>query len=1071
MNNSQKNHTFYLRPTGIFLLCALLIILAGYALFEIIKTNEKNDTNKTLVSVGHLKTHEIQSYLAERKNDAAVISSFLSTPSSQHWLAHQSDNAPEILNQLAESVVKAYQYRGLLLLDAKATIRLSAGRSGILTAAGKAIALRAMHERSPASFQIYFGDPSTPDVPVLDTFVPVLSTDGAVAVGMVVLRNELNYLFQLLQVWPVESETAESLLITREGSDVLFLNELRHQKETSLKLRIPLNTDPNSPAWPAISAVTGHFGLIEANDYRNKRILAYTIAVPDTRWSMVVKMDIEEAVAHSLRLLRVAIIITVAFILFAGMIVWLWWRKDQAEQLANKQLHESEIRYRRLHESMMDAFVMVDMTGHLLEFNHSYQEMLGYSAVELLRLSCADLTPEKWHEFEKRIIAEQVIPNGQSQVYEKEYIRKDGTVIPVELKYSLLMNKNKQPEAMWAIVRDITERKRTEQVLQQGADRIEMLLNSVAEGIYGVDRLGDCTFINAAGLHMLGYQEESELTGKNMHSLIHHTRANGSPYPAAECRLYSCLKFQKNVHVDDELFWRKDGSSFPVDYWSRPIILNGEVGAVITFLDITERKLAEEALRASENRYRLLVESSPFCIHEIDLEGRLQSMNRAGLNMLGLDDARRICGMPYLGAVSQQDAGRIGALLRDAITNGTQSYFEFAAAGDVLRYFKSCFIPIKDARGKMLKLMGISEDITERRQADEQLRRSSEEIEDLYNHAPCGYHSLDKDGNIRLMNDTELSWLGYTRDEVIGKMKWQDLLAPASLSTFRESFPQLLQQGSVRDIEIEIIRKDSTAFTGLVNATAIYDSGGNYVMSRSTIIDITERKRAKRRMQDLSAHLQTVREEEKASIAREIHDDLGGTLTALKMEAYWLAEELSAIKETEPLLKHVELMSQLTENAVNVTRRVITGLRPTILDDLGLLAALEWQAEQFRKHTGIGCRVNGIDDKVKLDSQYAIVLFRIFQESLTNVARHSGASRVEVEFHGGYDEVMLSISDNGRGLPEGHTVASGSYGMRGMSERVEQLGGRISFGSPPGGGFSVTVILPLPVENKEGEEA
>ncbi|OGT08406.1 MAG: hypothetical protein A3J49_11930, partial [Gallionellales bacterium RIFCSPHIGHO2_02_FULL_57_16] len=939
MNNSQKNHTFYLRPTGIFFLCALLIILAGYALFEIIKTNEKNDTNKTLVSVGHLKTHEIQSYLAERKNDAAVISSFLTTPSSQHWLAHQSDNAPETLNQLAESVVKAYQYRGLLLLDAKATIRLSAGRSGILTATGKAIALRAMHERSPASFQIYFGDPSTPDVPVLDTFVPVMSTDGAVAVGMVVLRNELNYLFQLLQVWPVESETAESLLITREGSDVLFLNELRHQKETSLKLRIPLNTDPNSPAWPAISAVTGHFGLLEANDYRNKRILAYTIAVPDTRWSMVVKMDIEEAVAHSLRLLRVAIIITVAFILFAGMIVWLWWRKDQAEQLANKQLQESEIRYRRLHESMMDAFVMVDMTGHLLEFNHSYQEMLGYSAVELLRLSCADLTPGKWHEFDKRIIAEQVIPNGQSQVYEKEYIRKDGTVIPVELKYSLLMNKNKQPEAIWAIVRDITERKRTEQVLQQGADRIEMLLNSVAEGIYGVDRQGNCTFINAAGLHMLGYQEESELTGKNMHSLIHHTRADGSPYPAAECRLYSCLKSQKNVHVDDELFWRKDGSSFPIDYWSRPIILNGEVGAVITFLDITER-----------------------------------------------------------------------------------------------------------------------------RQADEKLRRSSEEIEDLYNHAPCGYHSLDKDGNIRLMNDTELSWLGYTRDEVIGKMKWQDLLAPASLSTFRESFPQLLQQGSVHDIEIEIIRKDSTAFTGLVNATAIYDSGGNYVMSRSTIIDITERKRAKRRMQDLSAHLQTVREEEKASIAREIHDDLGGTLTALKMEAYWLAEELSAIKETEPLLKHVELMSQLTENAVNVTRRVITGLRPTILDDLGLLAALEWQAEQFRKHTGIGCRVNGIDDKVKLDSQYAIVLFRIFQESLTNVARHSGASRVEVEFHGGYDEVMLSISDNGRGLPEGHTVASGSYGMRGMSERVEQLGGRISFGSPPGGGFSVTVILPLPIE-------
>lgn len=514
MNNSQTFHSAYLRPTGIFFLCALLISLAGYALFESIKANEKNDTSQTLVSVGQLKVKQIQSYLAQRKGEAAVISSFLTAPSAQHWLAHQGGNAPDVLNHLAESVVKAYQYKGLLLLDAKANIRLNSGHSGILTEAGKAIALRAMRERFPASFQIYFGDPSIPDVPVLDTFVPVMSPDGTMAVGIVVLRSELNYLFQLLQALPIESETAESLLVTKDGRNVLFLNELRHQKDTALKLRIPLNTDPDSPAWPAISAVTGHFGLFEAHDYRNKRVLAYAIAVPDTPWSMVVKMDVGEAVAHSQRLLQIAVFIVAIFIAFAGTIVWQWWRKDQAEQLANKQLQESEIRYRRLHESMMDAFVMVDMSGRLLEFNHSYQEMLGYSAEELLRLTCADLTPEKWHRFEKRIIAEQVIPNGQSQVYEKEYIRKDGTVFPVELKFSLLINKNNQPEAMWAIVRDITERKRTEEALQQGADRIEMLLNSVAEGIYGVDRQGDCTFINSAGLHMLGYQEETELIGK-----------------------------------------------------------------------------------------------------------------------------------------------------------------------------------------------------------------------------------------------------------------------------------------------------------------------------------------------------------------------------------------------------------------------------------------------------------------------------------------------------------------------------------------------------------------------------
>lgn len=330
----------------------------------------------------------------------------------------------------------------------------------------------------------------------------------------------------------------------------------------------------------------------------------------------------------------------------------------------------------------------------------------------------------------------------------------------------------------------------------------------------------------------------------------------------------------------------------------------------------------------------------------------------------------------------------------------------------------------------------------------------------------------DARNNILRVNHSFTEITGYTNAEAIGK-------TPAMLHSgfhdkeFYRNMWQVLERDRFWSGEIRNRRKHGETYPEWLAITAVLGTEGQVTNYVGIFSDITERKAGEQQLRKLTAHIQTAREEEKTRIAREIHDDLGGTLTALKMEAYRLAGKLSGNQQTAPLLEHVESMTQLIDSAVGVTRRVISDLHPTILDDLGLMAALEWQCGQFHKRTGIACKVIGAEDKDderKLDKTPAINLFRIFQEALTNVSQHSGATRVEADFHQGDEELILSISDNGRGLPDGHIIAQTSYGMRGMRERVAQLDGQIKFDNPPGGGLRVTVILPLAAgHNKEGE--
>ena len=216
-------------------------------------------------------------------------------------------------------------------------------------------------------------------------------------------------------------------------------------------------------------------------------------------------------------------------------------------------------------------------------------------------------------------------------------------------------------------------------------------------------------------------------------------------------------------------------------------------------------------------------------------------------------------------------------------------------------------------------------------------------------------------------------------------------------------------------------------------------------------------RESEEKLRRLAAHLISVREEERAHIAREIHDELGQVLTGLKMEVTWLAKRL----KEKPLVEKTDSMCKLIDTTVQTVRKIATGLRPEMLDDMGVVAAVAWYAKEFQKRTGIRCRAKLPPETVKLDVDVSTTMFRIFQEILTNVARHSRATRVDLELSVNEERVALDVIDNGVGIAETEVNGMKSLGLLGMHERALLFGGEVKIIGTPGHGTRVAVSIPM----------
>lgn len=382
----------------------------------------------------------------------------------------------------------------------------------------------------------------------------------------------------------------------------------------------------------------------------------------------------------------------------------------------------------------------------------------------------------------------------------------------------------------------------------------------------------------------------------------------------------------------------------------------------------------------------------------------------------------------------------------------------------------------RNASRLMIVNEDLSKEIHERKQAEEALKRLSSRNELILEAAGEGIYGLDLNGNTIFINQAAARMVGWRAEELLGQ-PIHDILHHSKIDASPYPLEECpvyaaFRDGQIYRVESEVFwRKDGTSFPVEYVSTPMRE-GNELVGAVVTFSDITERKQAEEtlktsheQLRALSARLQSAREEEGTRIAREIHDELGSALTGLKWDLEWvertLLESENGQSALHPLQEKIASMTTLIDSTINTVRRISSELRPGILDDLGLLAAIEWQAQQFQSWTGIVCLCNSCNETVELNRDKSTAVFRIFQEILTNILRHAQATRIEITMDKEADNFMLKVRDDGRGIREGEESNLHSLGILGMRERAHLVGGELEIKGSEGKGTIVTVRVPI----------
>lgn len=926
-------------PLLAFTLLTFLIGAAGYAIFEQTKKSITEKEVQNLGTIADLKVAQIVAWReAHQRRAEMFLHSSLLSDEVDLWLREgaQADKHKARIQKILDDLRQTQNYKSISLLDREGATRISTIGSYAPDTEERKLAVEAMHSQRVLFSDLHREGRGNNGIKI-DSVAPLRITDdekGTRIVGALLFEIDPDtFLYPLIQSWPIKSLSTETLLVRRDGDDVLFLNELRHKKGAALSLRIPLT----NKQLPSAQAMRGSNKVTEGIDYRGVPVVAALRTVPGTPWFMVSKIDKAELFAPVNILQRWVAGLGFAFAALAGALVFLWFKGYRAHYAHLKVQHKAAVEremlvkhFEYLSRYANDIVLLLNAQGKIVEANDRAISAYGYPKEQLKSMSLGVL----------------LAPGIDLQSRLKEIEKKDG------------------------------------------------------------------------------------------------------------------LKFE-SVHI------RKNGAIFPVESSVRAISIEGERYYQAIIRDITERKQAENALRKSEALLKASQQMAHIGSWELDLRSDILFWSDEIYRIFEIDPARFDASYEaFLDAVHPDDREMVDKAYTDTLKNRTpySIVHRLLFPNQRIKFVQEWCETQYDSEGRPIRSIGTTQDITERKQAEEALKRQKNFILQVIDTDPNLIFVKDAEGKFLLVNQALATLHGKTVQELIG-------MDSAELFRSREEYEPHLQADREAITNGRTVTFVVKNFLGgkerwlHVTKVPMKQPGDGSVNILGIAVDITEHKLAEEKLnqsykelENLTTHLEVVREDEQKRIARELHDEMGGVLAALNVNVSMLAAQIPA--EMADIHAKAVGLEKLVAAGIQAMQRTVSELRPCLLEEAGLKFAIEKYVREFERNTEILCDLRLPEEELTLDGNLSTAIFRIIQESLTNVAKHAKASRVSIVLSDWETSLILTVKDNGAGFNLSTRKAK-SFGLLGIRERAAMVGGKAEITSAAGKGTTVRVNLPL----------